>query len=291
MKHGWIIVDKPEGMTSAHVVAKIKRLFKVKKVGHGGTLDPFATGVLPIALGEATKALSYILESAKAYRFEVKWGEARTTDDREGDVVETSPNRPSLKEIEEAIPFFTGVIDQIPPAYSALKVNGKRAYALAREGEEVILPSRQVEITSLTLIDASPQTATFEVECSKGTYVRSLARDIALHLGTYGHVITLRRLKAGPFHEKSAILLASFLDIGHKAELADYVLPIQDALADILALEITDSEAAKFRQGQSLLSPRPTGEGAVLVTCKGLPLGFATIEEGRLKPLRVFNLN
>lgn len=289
--HGWIIVDKPEGMTSAHVVAKIKRLFKVKKVGHGGTLDPFATGVLPIALGEATKALSYILESTKAYRFEVKWGEARTTDDREGEVTHTSPKRPSPQEIEAALPLFTGSITQTPPIYSALKVNGKRAYALAREGEEVILPSRQIEINSLKLISTSPETATFEVVCSKGTYVRSLARDMALHLGTYGHVVLLRRLQAGPFYEQSAILLASLLEIGHKAELASYVLPIQDALADILALEIKDTDAAKFRQGQTLVSPHPTGEGTALVTCKGLPLGFATIDEGRLKPLRVFNLN
>lgn len=291
MTHGWVIVDKPEGMTSAHVVAKIKRLFKVKKAGHGGTLDPFATGVLPIALGEATKALSYILDSTKAYRFEVKWGEARTTDDREGEITATSPKRPSPQEIKEALPFFSGSINQIPPAYSALKVNGERAYALARKGEEVVLPSRQIEVKSLTLLSTTPQTATFEVVCSKGTYVRSLARDMALYLGTYGYVLNLRRLMAGPFHEKNAILLASFLDIGHKAELANYVLPIQDALADILALEIKDIDEAKFRHGQTFLSSPTTTEDTVLIMCKGSPLGFAKINKGWISPLRVFNLD
>lgn len=289
--HGWLIIDKPEGMTSAHVVAKIKRLLKAKKVGHGGTLDPLATGVLPIALGEATKALSYILDGTKAYRFEVKWGEARSTEDREGEITATSDKRPERQDIENALPFFTGMIEQIPPAYSALKVDGKRAYALAREGKEVILAPRQVEIHSLTLLDASPHSATFEVVCSKGTYVRSLARDIALHLGTCGHVISLRRIMAGPFHEKNAILLDSFLDIGHKTELTKYVLPLQDALADILALEIEDVDGAKFRQGRTVLSPYESREEAVLVLCKGVPFGFAKLSDGRLTPLRVFNMN
>lgn len=291
MTHGWVIVDKPEGMSSAHVVAKIKRLFGVKKAGHGGTLDPLATGVLPIALGEATKALSYILDGTKAYRFEVKWGEARSTEDREGEITATSPQRPVRQDIEQAIPFFTGKIEQIPPAYSALKVDGKRAYTLAREGKEVILAPRQVEIHSLTLLDASLHSATFEVVCSKGTYVRSLARDIALHLGTCGHVISLRRIMAGPFHEKNAILLASFLDIGHKTELINYVLPLQDALADILALEVEDVDGAKFCQGRTILSSCKAREDAVLVLSKGVPLGFAKMNDGCLTPLRVFNIN
>lgn len=289
--HGWVIVDKPEGMSSAHVVAKIKRLFKVKKAGHGGTLDPLATGVLPIALGEATKALSYILDGTKAYRFEVHWGEARSTEDREGEITATSTKRPKRQEIEDALPFFIGQIQQIPPAYSALKVDGKRAYALAREGKEVILAPRQVEIHSLTLLDTSPHSATFEVVCSKGTYVRSLARDIALHLGTYGYVLSLRRLMAGPFHEKNAILLASFLDIGHKTELIKYVLPLQDALADILALEVEDVDGAKFCQGRTILSSCEVEEDRVLILCKEVPLGFAKISKGVIHPLRVFNIN
>lgn len=291
MTHGWLIIDKPEGMSSAHVVGKIKRLFKAKKVGHGGTLDPLATGVLPIALGEATKALTYILDSTKAYRFEVKWGEARSTDDREGEITATSPHRPEPQDIENTLPAFTGPIEQIPPAFSALKVNGKRAYALAREGHDVVLAPRNVEIYSLTLLETSPDSATFEVVCSKGTYVRSLARDIALHLGTCGHVITLRRTMAGPFHERNAILLASLTDIVHKTELIDYVLPLQDALADILALEIGDIDGAKFRQGRTIPVPHEEEEEVALVFCQGTPLGFAKVNHGYLVPIRVFNMN
>ncbi|MBA3813137.1 MAG: tRNA pseudouridine(55) synthase TruB [Alphaproteobacteria bacterium] len=290
MINGWLIIDKPEGMSSAQVVGKVKRLFNVKKVGHGGTLDPLATGVLPIALGEATKALSYILDGTKAYRFEIKWGEARSTEDREGEITATSPHRPQRQEIEDVLPLFTGMIEQVPPAYSALKVNGKRAYTLAREGQDVILPPRKLEIYSLTLLDTSPHSAIFEVVCSKGTYVRSLARDIALHLGTCGHVISLRRTAAGPFHEKNAILLATFADIGHKTELINYVLPLQDALADILALEIEDIDGAKFRQGRTVFSSYTTEEKPVLILCRGVPLGFAKVSEGHIVPLRVFNI-
>lgn len=289
MTHGWIIVDKPEGITSAHVVAKIKRLFKVKKAGHGGTLDPLASGVLPIALGEATKTLSYVLDGQKAYRFEVKWGEARTTEDREGDITMTSPHRPSRQDIERVLPLFRGEIEQVPPAYSALKVNGKRAYALARQGEKVDLAPRQITIESLDLIDVLEESAIFEVVCSKGTYVRSLARDLALKLGTYGHLISLRRLMAGSFHEKDAILLDSLLDIGHNTELMRYVLPLQDALADILALEVESKEARLLRQGQSISWPHQ-GEKVVLIMCEGVPQALAKAEEGVVKPLRVFNI-
>lgn len=289
--NGWLIIDKPEGMSSAQVVGKVRRLLNVKKAGHGGTLDPLATGVLPIALGEATKALSYILDGTKAYRFEVKWGEARSTEDREGEITATSPHIPLRQEIEDSLKFFMGPLEQTPPIYSALKINGKRAYALAREGQDVILPARKIEIYSLILVHALSHSAILEVVCSKGTYVRSLARDIAVHLGTYGHVVSLRRLMAGPFHEKNAILLASLADIGHKTELVKYVLPLQDALADILALEIEDIDAAKFRQGRAVISSHMTDEGAVLVLCKGQPLGFAKVSEGYLVPLRVFNIN
>jgi len=290
MTHGWIIIDKPHGMSSAHVVAKVKRLFKVKKAGHGGTLDPLATGVLPIALGEATKTLSYVLDGKKAYSFEVKWGEARSTEDAEGDITATSDKRPTPQEIEAALPFFKGRIEQMPPIYSALKVNGKRAYALAREGKEVVLIPRQVEIESLTLLQTTPDTASFEVVCSKGTYVRSLARDLALQLGTYGHIIALRRLMAGPFHERDAILLDSLLEIGHNTKLMKYVLPLQDALADILALEIQDIEAAKLRQGQTISCSHQGTEGVILILCKGVPQALAEVREGRITPLRVFNM-
>ncbi len=287
--HGWILVDKPEGISSAQVVGKIKRLFGVKKAGHGGTLDPMASGVLPIALGEATKTLGYILDGQKAYRFEVKWGEARSTEDREGEITATSPHRPSRHEIEQALPFFRGTIDQLPPIYSALKVGGKRAYALAREGKEVVLAPRRLTIESLELLENSDESAVFEVVCSKGTYVRSLARDLALRLGTCGHLISLRRLRAGPFHEKDAILLDSLLKIGHNTDLMDYVVPLQDALADILALEVEDKEARLLRQGQCISSPYG-GEEVVLILCGGVPQALARVGEGVIKPLRVFNI-
>lgn len=290
MIHGWVVVDKPKGMSSAHVVAKIKRLFKVKKAGHGGTLDPLATGVLPIALGEATKTLSYVLDGKKSYSFEVKWGEERSTDDLEGEVTATSEVRPSHQEIEAILPLFTGRIEQVPPIYSALKVNGERAYALARQGKEVVLTPRQVEIESLKLIQTSSDSACFEVVCSKGTYVRSLARDFALHLGTYGHVTSLRRLMAGPFQERNAILLDSLLQIGHNTELIKYVLPLQDALVDILALEIQGIEAVKLRQGQTIFSSHKEREGVALILCEGVPQALAKVGEGGITPLRVFNM-
>jgi tRNA pseudouridine55 synthase len=289
MVHGWVIVDKPEGMSSAHVVAAVRRIFNTKKAGHGGTLDPLASGVLPVALGEATKALSYILDGTKAYQFEVTWGETRTTDDREGDVTATSSRRPTREDIEAILPRFRGEIEQVPPVYSALKIGGKRAYALAREGKKVELSSRLLTIISLELVAVSPDSATFDVVCSKGTYVRSLGRDIAICLGTYGYISCLRRTQAGPFYEKNAILLDSLRKIGHNSELMKSVLPLPDALADILALEVEDEEALKLRQGQLLLTS-DLREDIVLIMCQGIPQALAKRAEGKIKPLRVFNL-
>lgn len=291
MTHGWILVDKPEGISSAHTVAKIKRLFNVKKAGHGGTLDPLATGVLPIALGEATKTLSYVLNGKKAYRFEVKWGEDRSTGDREGDIIATSGKRPTSQEITQVLPKFIGTIDQMPPAFSALKIQGQRAYALARKGIKVKLNSRCVEIKSLILRNSTSEAATFEVVCSKGTYVRSLGQDLALSLGTYGHLISLRRLMAGPFHEKDAILLDSLLKIGHKTELMKYVLPLQDALADILALEVDSIEATKIHHGQAIPSSYEEEKEVVLIMCEGVPQALAKIKERSIMPFRVFNID
>jgi tRNA pseudouridine55 synthase len=288
--NGWLIIDKPAGMTSAHVVAKIKRLFKAKKVGHGGTLDPFATGVLPIALGEATKTLTYILEGKKTYRFEIKWGEETTTLDPEGEVIKTSDIKPSRTDIEAIMTKFTGPIQQIPPAFSALKVDGKRAYALAREGKEVNLKARKVVIDSLKLVNTTPDTATFKVTCSKGTYVRSLARDIAQSLGTVGYVKSLRRLLAAPFSEEKSILLDSLLKVGHNSELMNYVLPLQEALADILALEMGSIDTVKLRQGQSINMPHMGEKDTVLVMCEGQPVALSKVKEGKLIPIRVFNI-
>ena len=288
MVHGWVVVDKPEGMSSAHVVAVLRRLFNTKKAGHGGTLDPLASGVLPVALGEATKALSYILDGTKAYQFEVTWGEARTTDDREGEVIKMSPYRPKKEDIEAILPCFRGEIEQVPPAYSALKIEGKKAYALARAGQKVDLPSRRLTITSLDLIRTSPDSATFSVVCSKGTYVRSLGRDMAIRLGTCGYISYLRRTQAGPFHEKSAILLDSLRKIGHNTELMKSILPLPDALVDILALEVENKEALKLRQGQPLLTS-DLREDVVLIMCQGVPQALAKRAAGKIRPLRVFN--
>jgi tRNA pseudouridine55 synthase len=288
--NGWVVLDKPLGMSSAHAVAKIKRLFKATKAGHGGTLDPLATGVLPIALGEATKTLSYVLEGKKAYRFEVKWGEARSTEDQEGEVIATSEYRPTRLEIEEILPKFTGVIEQIPPIYSALKVKGERAYALARQGKDVKLAPRTITIDKLTLLHVYLESAVFEVECSKGTYVRSLARDLAMSLGTCGYLMSLRRLMVSPFSEKDAILLDSLLNIGHNTELMKYVLPIQDALVDILALEVEEAEAVKLRQGQTVYSSHKEEGEAVLILCRGVPQALAKARNGVMTPLRVFNI-
>lgn len=290
MVNGWVIIDKPLGMSSAHVVAKIRKLFKTKKVGHGGTLDPLATGVLPIALGEATKTVSYVLEGNKSYSFEVKWGESRSTDDAEGEVLKSSSKMPTDQEIQDIIPRFLGEIEQVPPAYSAIKVDGKRAYALARGGAEVKLAARKVTISELKLVQSHRDSAKFEVKCSKGTYVRSLARDLAEGLGTCGYISSLRRLSAGPFLEKNAILLDSLLKIGHKAELMKYVLPLQDALADILALEVQDTEAAKLCQGQTISYSHEGDEEVVLVLSKKKPLALAKLEQGQIKPIRVFNI-
>ena len=290
MIHGYVIVDKPQGLTSTQVVTKIKHLFHAKKAGHGGTLDPLATGLLPIALGEATKTLPFVLDGKKAYRFEVKWGEARTTEDCEGDVTASSDKRPTKAEIEKALPLFTGSIQQIPPIYSAIKVKGKRAYALARQGEEVILAPREVHIEKFTLLTSSLTSATFEVVCSKGTYIRSLARDVAIKLGTYGYLTQLRRLVAGPFQEKDAILLDSLLQIGHNTELVKYILPLQDALADILALEIQDIDAEKLQRGQRIPSSYKGEEKIALVSCKGIPQALTEVREGWIKPFRVFNI-
>ncbi len=290
MVNGWVIIDKPYGMSSTQVVGKIKWLFKTKKAGHGGTLDPLATGVLPIALGEATKTVSYVLEGTKSYQFEIKWGEARSTDDVEGEVVGVSEKRPSKDEILSILSQFTGEIEQVPPAFSALKIDGKRAYALARKGIEVKLSSRKVTISSLALKEVGQDWAVFEVECSKGTYVRSLGRDIALKLGTCGHISALRRLSAGPFREKNAILLDSLLKIGHNTELMKYVLPLQDALADILALEVQDTEAAKLRQGQIISTSHQETAEVVLILCNGKPQALGELEQGWIKPIRIFNL-
>jgi tRNA pseudouridine55 synthase len=251
---GWIILDKPEGITSAHAVAKIKRALDAAKVGHGGTLDPLATGLLPIALGGATKMVPYIMDGTKIYHFTLRFGEARDTDDAEGAIVATSDVRPTDETITERLSAFRGSIMQVPPAFSAIKVNGERAYDLARAGAPPDLPPRPAQIDRFDLIDRpDPDHAVFEVASGKGVYMRSLARDLARALGTVGHISALRRLAVGPFRIADAITLDNLARNDHSpAGEPNFVLPVETALADIPALALTDTEVAALRNGLAI---------------------------------------
>ena len=292
--HGWIILDKPLGLTSAQGVAAIKRLWRQAglpkpKIGHGGTLDPLATGVLPIALGEATKLTGRMLNGDKAYDFTVCFGVATETEDAEGAVVATSDVRPSRADIEAVLSRFTGPIEQRPPAYSALKVDGERAYARARAGETVVLPPRAVTIHALGLLETDGETATFAVSCSKGTYVRSLARDIAEALGTVGHVVMLRRTKAGPFGLERAIALDKLGEFAMDQRLMAALLPLTAGLDDIPALAVDPGEAARLKSGQTLAG-RPEPDGLVIAMLGDVPVALARIEAGTVRVERGFNL-
>jgi tRNA pseudouridine55 synthase len=298
--HGWLILDKPLGLTSAQGVAAVKRMLrpytgKHFKIGHGGTLDPLATGVLPIALGEATKLSGYTLNADKGYDFTISFGTATSTQDAEGEVIARSDVRPTLAQIEAVLPRFTGTIDQVPPVYSALKVDGKRAYARARAGEVVEMATRQVTVRSLTLMphpNPSPEgegLATFSLRCSKGTYVRSLARDIAVALGTVGHVSMLRRTKAGPFMLSQAILLDSFGEICARGDPSVALLPITAGLDDIPALAVTPDQALALRQGRRL-SGFPDHPGPMLAQSGSQPIALVTVMDGAVQVLRGFNI-
>jgi tRNA pseudouridine55 synthase len=297
--HGWVVLDKPVGMTSTHAVAVLKRLFQAKRAGHAGTLDPLASGGLPIALGEATKTVPFVMDSRKRYRFTVAWGEERDTDDTEGRVVRTSELRPSANSIRELLPRFTGLIEQVPPQYSAIKVQGERAYDLARDGETVQLQPRPVEIHELTLVEHSDSgQSVFEAECGKGTYVRALARDMGRILGCFGHICALRRTLVGPFTEREMIPLEQLEALCNRAasgegSLADALLPVETALDDIPALAVTRADAARLHRGQAVLlrgRDAPNCSGTVYVTVAGRLLALAEIGNGELIPKRVFNL-
>ena len=292
--HGWIILDKPLGLSSAQGVAAIKRLGREAgwgklKVGHGGTLDPLATGVLPIALGEATKLTGRLLDATKGYRFTVSFGTATATDDAEGESVATSDIRPDRAAIEAALPQFTGPIIQTPPAYSALKVDGERAYALARAGETVELAARELTIYSLALVAADENGATLDALVSKGTYIRSLARDLALALGTVGHVSMLRRTKAGPFGEEQAISLDKLNALGHSRALEQALLPLTAGLDDIPVLAVEPAQAAMLRQGR-LLDGRPDSHGLHLATAGSVPVALVDVSADGVRVVRGFNL-
>jgi tRNA pseudouridine55 synthase len=296
--HGWVILDKPLGMSSAQAVAKVRHALGAAKAGHGGTLDPLATGVLPIGLGEATKLMSYVMDGAKRYRFRVNWGERRSTDDCEGEVVESSAARPDRAAIEAVMPGFVGDVMQIPPAYSAIKIAGQRAYALARAGEAAEMTARRIRIEHLTLLASDADWAEFDLECGKGTYVRSLARDLARELGTVGHLSMLRRTACGPFREADAISLDKLDGFGHSAAAANPVLRVETVLDDIPALALTEDEARRLRTGQSVAFPisdvrrpfPPLSAGlTVRAMADGRMVALARIENGNIRPVRVLN--
>lgn len=294
MLNGWIILDKPVGLGSTQAVGAVKRILKEAgeprtKVGHGGTLDPLASGVLPIALGEATKLCGRLLEATKGYDFAILWGEETDTLDAEGQAIATSDVRPSPEQVEAVLPAFTGEIEQVPPAYSALKIAGKAAYARARSGETIELNSRFVTIFDLRLLEATSESVRLSATVSKGTYIRSLARDIAYALGTLGHVSYLRRTRAGPFSIKSAISLDFLEEVAKGRALTRTVLPLTAALDDIPALPVTTRQAEMLRQGQRLAG-FPAKPGLGLATLEGTPVALVEASADGLRVVRGFNL-
>jgi tRNA pseudouridine55 synthase len=294
LPNGWIILDKPVGLGSTQAVAAVKRNMRAAgygkvKVGHGGTLDPLASGILPIALGEATKLAGRMLDASKEYAFTVQFGAETDTLDLEGKIVAQSDVRPSVAEVEAVLPRFTGPIDQVPPAYSALMVDGQRAYDLARAGQEVLLKSRAVTVHSLILQGADSNSATLHAHVSKGTYIRSLARDIARALGTVGHVTMLRRLRAGPFGMDQAISLDKLNDVGKGAPLENILLPLEAGLDDIPALDLGPEQARAVRQGR-VLSGLTFQDGVYLARTGNVPLALMELMGGDARVLRGFNL-
>jgi len=313
--NGWLILDKPVGMTSTQAVGKIRWLFNARKAGHAGTLDPLATGILPIALGEATKTVSYAVDGAKSYRFTVRWGVETDTDDTEGEVTKTSGTRPDRATIEAILAQFTGQIMQQPPAFSAIKVDGNRAYDLARDGQPVELAARPITIDRLA-ITAQPDDdhTIFEADCGKGTYVRALARDMGRVLGCFGHVTALRRTLVAGFSEDDAVTLDELIEIGEesredgssiritddtydgysdRAELMDFLLPVESALDDLFELQLGSSDAARLQRGQSVLirgRDAPIMTGPAYAVCKGDLIALGELQKGQFKPTRVFNL-
>ena len=293
--HGWLIFDKPEGMNSTRAVGLVKSLYDAAKAGHAGTLDPLATGVLPIALGEATKTVPFVVEGSKVYRFTVRFGIETDTDDAEGKVTASSDRRPSSPEIEATLPRFTGEIIQVPPRFSALKVEGARAYELARDEEQFELEPRRVSIARLTLV-AHPDKdhCILETECGKGTYVRALARDLGRALGSHGHVAALRRTRVGPFGEDRAVSVERLEALASdRDDLVTALEPVEIALRDIPALTVSAADAARLRRGQPVLlrgRDAPILAGTIYAMARGTLVAVGEVSEGELKPRRIFNL-
>jgi tRNA pseudouridine55 synthase len=300
---GWINLNKPVGITSTQALAIVKRAISPMKAGHAGTLDPLASGVLPLALGEATKTVPYVQDAMKIYEFSVTWGEQRTTDDAEGDVISSSDIRPTREQIDAILPGFIGDINQTPPQFSAIKVDGERAYDLARDGEVVELKSRPVYIEELTILSHEDGVTAFECLCGKGTYVRSLARDMGLKLGCFGYISALKRTAVGAFTLEGAIPLDFFQNPDDKPSLEEVVLPLQTALDDIPALALKEEEAARLKQGQTLsFVSKPDLERLqkagieinqspiVLALYQGKALALVEVCGPTLQPLRILNV-
>jgi len=293
-----MIIDKPLGISSNQVLSRIKRVLHPSKIGHAGTLDPLASGLLPVAFGEATKTIQFIMNREKAYEFEITWGENRDTLDAEGEITATSDLIPNEENIKTALAEFkVGTIEQMPPKFSALKINGKRAYDLARKGEEVKLESRQVDLLELSLTSISDGSAKFFVECGKGFYVRSLARDICSKLSACGYVSSLRRVKSGKITEKDAISLDSLEKLVHNAneldgEWQDFLMPLSYVLDDILVHKVSSSEAAKLKNGIAIEYSNPAlPENEVfIVSSADIPIAICSLKNDKITSSRVFNL-
>ena len=297
--NGWLVLDKPVGMTSTHAVSVVKRLFAAKRAGHAGTLDPLASGCLPIALGEATKTVPFVMDGRKTYHFTVRWGEERDTDDAEGRVVASNAARPAPEAIRALLPRFTGTIAQVPPRYSALKIEGERAYDLAREGKVVELAPRPVDIHRLEFV-AMPDAehTVLAAECGKGTYVRALARDLGRELGCLGHVVALRRTSVGSFTEACAVNLDALQETCRMSPDPDNVpttslLPVEAGLTALPSLAVSRADAGRLARGQAVLlrgRDAPLMEGWVAVSTQGSLVALAEMEKGELRPRRIFNL-
>ncbi len=294
--NGWVVLDKPLGMTSTQAVGAVRRAFQAQKAGHAGTLDPLATGILPIALGEATKTVPFAVDGEKVYRFAVRWGAETTTDDAEGTVAHESTERPTRGQLEALLPQFTGEIMQVPPQFSAIKVDGARAYDLARDGETVVLEPRPVTIDALR-IEAMPDAATtvFVAECGRGTYVRSIARDMGRLLGCYGHVVELRRTRVANFAEENSVTLDALFAAAEAEDgraILAHLQPTEAALDSIIGIPVTSDDAARLNRGQSVLMrgrDAPIMAGEAYAMCKGHLVALGVIEKGEFKPTRVFN--
>ena len=295
---GWLILDKPLDFGSTEAVSKIKWLFNAQKAGHAGTLDPLASGMLPIALGDATKTVPYVMDGRKIYEFAVTWGEERSTDDLEGEVTASSDKRPTEEEIRALLPNYTGTINQISPQFSAIKIAGERAYDLARDGETVEIPSREVEIFRLTLLGVDADKAHFEVECGKGTYVRALARDFGRDLGCYGHISELRRTFVAPFAEEKMVPLADLVALEEiedrderLAALDEFLIDTAEALSSLPHLPVTEDQAHRIRMGNPVIvrgRDALVAESEAYATSRGKLIAIGEIGQGEFRPKRVF---